>query len=354
MKIKENHRTENIGGFFELEHIHSDLRSISNRSIFQDWTENRPYQLFSSARSAIAYIREKLGSKYIWVPEVFCESLSTFNSIRIYPLIPKTFDPDIEFIKANSCRGDTVIILDFFGKEPGTYIQEQLKQERNFIVIEDASQNLLPKFTWADYVVFSPRKLLGVIDGGLIVENTNAQWKIELGEVRPTVPFIRTGFAAIKRRLLDSDCNLDSTYEIYKREESKIVADDKSMSNLSDWILKSLPTFNLIEKRRRNFRILFEKIGKYVPQEFLIDLDLTDLVPYALPIYIENRDKVQRALSENKIYCPVHWRISPLGRVSKRAQIHSQGQLSIPCDHRYGPNHMLRIVDKIQEITSNY
>jgi hypothetical protein len=282
------------------------------------------------------------------------ESLSTFNSIRTYPLVPNTFDPDIGFIKDNSYQGDTVIIVDFFGKEPGSYIQEQLNQERNFVVIEDASQNLLPKFTWADYVVLSPRKLLGVVDGGLIIENANAQLRIELGEIRPTDPLIRTGFSAIKRRLLDIDCNLDAIYETYKEEESKIVVDDKSMSSLSHWILESVPTFNLIEKRRENFRSLIEEIGDYVPQEFLIDLDLNDLVPFALPIFIKNRDKVQRRLAESKIYCPVHWRISTLGFVSKRTQIHSENQLTIPCDHRYETSHMLRIANKIKEIASNY
>ena len=67
--------------------------------------------------------------------------------------------------------------------------------------------------------------------------------------------------------------------------------------------------------------------------------------PLFVPVLLENRDKVRKHLTENKIYCPVHWP-KPEGADSNIYDM----ELSLICDQRYGVNDMERIVSVLSEV----
>jgi hypothetical protein len=71
-----------------------------------------------------------------------------------------------------------------------------------------------------------------------------------------------------------------------------------------------------------------------------------DVVPLFVPIYLENRNDVRKRMSQQEIYCPIHW---PLENMPvKKGKEMAEHELSLIVDQRYGEKEMKHILDCIQ------
>ena len=331
-----------MGGFFELESNISS--STSNRnSIFQNWIGTKNFFMSSSARSIVLALKEELNSKTVWIPEIFCNVFNDYDFVKNYPLKKDGFNPEIEFLESNISENDLVLLVDFYGVEVGHEIKEYAMSRKSIFWLQDACHNLLPSETWADFTLFSPRKLFGVTDGGVLVQNNEkcsqidfSRWKFDQGNLVGSIsPILRS---------IDPD--YEGLYQIYSKEENSVDGKLKSISELTKWQLNNIEIQPLIEQRRSNFRTLDRELHEYL----IPSLEYREnSIPFGFPIYIENRDQIRLTLAKMKIFAPIHW-INDRKTKSLRQLQHESMQLTLPCDHRYTVDKMENIAKIVRDL----
>ena len=81
----------------------------------------------------------------------------------------------------------------------------------------------------------------------------------------------------------------------------------------------------------------------------IVDIE-NSMCPLFFPIYVENRNRLQRYLIKNRIYCAVHWPYDVrLDKNDNLAFMMSKHELSLPIDQRYNLNDMQYMIERIQE-----
>jgi hypothetical protein len=191
--------------------------------------------------------------------------------------------------------------------------------------------------------LFSPRKLFGVTDGGVLVQNNEqlpqidfSRWKVDPGDLVGSI-------SPILRRI---DPDYEGLYQIYSEEENSIEGKLKSISELTKWQLNNIEIQPLIEQRRINFNALEEELHDYLIPNWKYS---ENFVPFGFPIYIENRDEIRLALAEKKIFAPIHW-INGKKTKTLRQVRHESMQLTLPCDHRYTVDEMQNIAKIVKRL----
>ena len=332
-----------IGGFFEVESIQI-FPKFENNSILKNWVGNKNFASFSSARSVILQLYKELGSKSIWVPEIFCDIFQNYNFVKTYKLEFRSFEPDINFLDAHICDGDLVVIVDFFGTEVGAQFREYVEAQNHIFWLQDACHNFSPTAAWSDFLLFSPRKLVGVTDGGILVQNNEKVPAINFQKWNFEKPKISGSTSPILKKIIP---RFPGLYEIYKKEEAGIDDKLKSISRFSEWQLKNIDITKIISKRRNNFDYLNRTLNDYL----IPNLNFyPDVVPFGFPIYIENRDEIKEKLARMKIYTPIHW-INTNKVKSNRQIIHEKMELTLPCDHRYSEIEMEIIANTLKKLS---
>ena len=334
-----------IGGFFPLE-LRPATFTSSDKSVAQTWFSDEIHLSFSSARAAILSVQMITGSKNLWIPEIYCDVFDNHKDIKIYKLKENSFDPDDNFLEKMVASNEVVVVPDFFGIEPSHYFRDYVKTRGDIHWIQDACQNLSPEKYWGDFTIFSPRKLFGVLDGGILIQNNFEKNFLITEKFKEISPNHQIRIAPIMRKLDKYNLGKDLWYKIYKHEESAVDFQQKKCSKLTIWQLSNMNLTQMGQSRNKNFKKLYSELKSIlIPGLVFADKSCA----FGFPIYINDRDKFQKRLASEGIYAPVHWRSSRSNK-SKRQVIHEAHQLTLPCDHRYGTSHMEKIIDIVFKI----
>ena len=70
-------------------------------------------------------------------------------------------------------------------------------------------------------------------------------------------------------------------------------------------------------------------------------------VPLFIPITLEKRDVVRKAMFQKEIFCPVHWPLE--GFELQRGRIMAEKELSLIIDQRYGRKEMAEIIAVLKD-----
>ncbi len=334
-----------IGGFFEIEVVESDL-CIESDSVLKHWVSCDAHGLFSTARSVILALKEELNTVNVWIPEIYCDVFEGINHVKIYRLLKNSFDPDIQFLSENVKQNDIVVVVDYFGTEVSEVFKEYAKQETYVNWVQDSSHNLRPLRDWADFTLFSPRKLLGVADGGVLVQNNIKREVINFSNWNVDSTYSQQIIAPFLRLVTPQYSNL---YNLYRTEESKLDYKLRTMSEFTQWQLHHTSMHDKISKRRENFNTLREEFDELLPSGLCFN---PETIPFGYPIYIQNRDEIQKKLSEVFIFAPIHWK-SLINSKSHRQVEHEKMTLTIPCDHRYSTEEMEYIKSNLKKFLTN-
>ncbi len=102
----------------------------------------------------------------------------------------------------------------------------------------------------------------------------------------------------------------------------------------------------IAERRRRNYAILGEALGR-----FAIFPDLPDqVVPLGFPMRAKDRDQLQQVLFHREIFPPIHWPIEGVVPAEFGASHRLAAEiLTLPCDQRYGNADMERMARLVLE-----
>jgi dTDP-4-amino-4,6-dideoxygalactose transaminase len=337
-----------IGGMFGLE--------LSALEKFPAQTDNSPFLaephlLLASARSTLTLLTRALQPKTVWLPSYLCEVLMgafpvQLTKVRFYAINEQLKIAEegwLSEIQAN----DMVLFIDYFGFDQwGEWGAEA--RRRGAWVIEDAAQALLREHfnKQSHYVVFSPRKFVGVPEGGILMALDGAKLPDESFASSPALWWMEATRASILRAEFDRHGGERKWFEIFQKTEASAPLEPFRMSDLSLLILKHAVDWQKVSERRRdNYKFLASELG-----QFALFPELTsDVVPLGFPVRVKERDRIRQALFAEKIYPQVHWPIAGFVPSEFEASHRLANEImTLPCDQRYNRSDMERVVSQLR------
>ena len=157
-----------IGGFFELRV--SELAPPDG--LFGYWCPpNSEHWLLHNARSALAALLRANRPPRIWLPAYICREVASAvpaHCVTEFYALDDQLLPIASELERRIMPGDYVFAVDYFGRPASMSIDSLVKERPDVGWIQDCAHALDgPERAWGDWQLYSPRKLLGVADGGI-------------------------------------------------------------------------------------------------------------------------------------------------------------------------------------------
>lgn len=325
-----------LGGFFGLERPGAG-------GLVRHWGVD-PALAWANASSAFAAVVRHLRPKAVWLPGYLCLHMAEavpMESRRFYRL-NSAMEPDLDSL-AGLQAGDLVLCVAYFGRTPGPAWRDFLANRPDVWAIEDCAQALdSGSPACGDWRIYSPRKLMGVPEGGLLAAMTARAQTVP----GPTLPPDQN---SADRRLLPMQLRrerpLDNAlwHPLHQAAEAAGGLSDRAISAQAMDLLGTLDPAPMIAARKDNFARLHAKLGQHA----FIDDPAPAFTPLGFPVLLpsETRDGILHRLFAQKIFPAVHWR--DIAAPQSFAEDHKTAAqiATLPCDHRYGPQDMDRLAN---------
>lgn len=334
-----------VGGFFER---HPPCAAGGEASLLAAWTAGRPYSAFVNARSAFQALAWTWPEATVWLPAFVCDDLldpGLAARTRFYPVLDG-FEPDLVAIDTEARPGDLVVFVAHFGLPLGLETRAFAARRPDLRIVEDRAQALDagPSLPGA-WLLFSPRKLLGVADGGLLVAPDAAQG--------PPLPKGTADSVALWRAPLlragDPEGRANAGWHAANQaKEAAMTVGQQAMTEQSLAILANVAVESLAHPRRANWAVLDRGLR---PWSALPAEPGAPPLGYVLRLQAEQRDLLLAGLHAQRIFAAVHWpRIAAPAAAFPRETAWTRELVTLPCDHRYGAATMERIADLTNDL----
>ena len=318
--------TDPIGGYFELE--------LPERCSFP----HDDGMLLNSGMNALEYVLLALGNaSHVWVPYYTCD-------VVLEPMqklgVPYTFYPinrNLELDKMPSLQdGEYLIYTNYFGVKD-EYVSKLAIFYGSHLIVDNA-QAWFAKPIEGVHTIYSPRKYVGVPDGGVAY----CVKHIDKNTIEQDVSYERCSHL-LKRLDLDPS----EGYADFRANSKQLVGQPiKRMSKLTQRMLCSIGFEEIKSKRRKNFGYLHE----HLKETNLLDMPSMDsfVCPMVYP-YLTNDASIKQRLIENKVFVPTYWpNVLEWCDSNDLDYSLAQNMVFLPIDQRYGSDEMQRIVNLIE------
>ncbi len=306
----------------------------------------------ANARSCIYAAVVALRPPAVWMPSYLCGAMveavrAGGCAERFYPIDSSLRIASWEWLEEVR-PGDLVVVIDYFGFGSSPEYAARIRGT-GALILEDAAQAFFidARTRDADLVIYSPRKFLGVPDGGVLVFAGDTTLALPALVPPPPQWSLQTFIACLKRRDFDSYRVESDWFARSQAAESGSPIGPYRMSDLSFALLHAGFDFPAIaRKRRANYAFLAEVFRGSAVYPELFD----DVVPLGFPVRTANRDAVRQFLFTHRIYPPVHW---PIENVVPPSFVESHRLscelLMLPCDQRYDQADMQRMAAAMKQ-----
>jgi hypothetical protein len=267
------------------------------------------------------------------------------GEVRTYR-VTEELDPHASSLNAQLVAGDLVVVVDYFGWPPSQSFRDWVRTRSDILWVEDRAQALWTLDPpWAPWCIYSPRKLLGVPNGGLL-----------FGDVVPasnkdiTPPELTISLPELMRFEDRAQVENERWYASYRARENGLADGSAPISRLTEALLRRIPIAPLVEARQVNYRYLLDRL----PRLAAWPRDGDRVAPFGFVIAVEDPQSLVRQLAAERLFCPRHW--AELS--SDPAQFpYEHGLcrqlLTLPCDHRYTREQLARLADTIDRLAPN-
>lgn len=327
------------------------------------------YYFTSSGRGALSLAVQNVsdGNKTVLLPMYTCSHIIEPFSWNGYKLqfynIERSLSIDFEHFKNQILNKPSVVLIHnlygFRNIAPNVLKLIEDFQARGGIVIEDTTHSLLnkwsPSYEKCNYEFASLRKWTGLADGGYL--KTKVQ-DIDYPKNDMKEFWINRLCAQVykKHYIENGSIDKETFLNLFNKSEACLDNDVSPyrVSPYSNEFVRKLDFKKIGSRRRANYRYLQENLDSDLIEK--VFLDLKEESPIFFPVYVEkNRDEFRTKLTENDIYCPVHWPVARelKGLLTEDCEYIYNCIMSIPIDQRYDITDMKRIVDVVQKITLN-
>lgn len=316
-----------IGGYFGLEPTGEHGHNIHEKSI-----------LLNSARNCLEYVLRARRPERVYMPSYTCsvvfEPLDRLNiPYSIYEL-----DKNLEFLELPKINENELLLYsNYFGLKDA-YCDRMVQFYGERLVL-DCSQALYYAPQPGCHVFYSPRKFVGLPDGGCLYTPNVLEVDLPVdtsSETRTTHLYIR-----------DKD-GAEAGYNDFLRNDASLSGlPIMKMSELTKSMIGSIAFDKVRERRKQNFAYLFERLGGGL----LIGKD--DWQDAACPMvfpYLANGPELRGKLIAERIYTATYWPnvLNDARRDTYEYNLANR-LMALPIDQRYNEEDMQRIVEVVDE-----
>ena len=311
-----------IGGYFSLEQPQRE--EYHKRAI-----------RLNTGRNCLEYILRVRGYKKVFVPYYTCEAvLEPINKLGI-PY--EYYHIDIHFEIRDSFtlkEGEALLYTNYFGLKQ-RYV-EQLAKIYGPSLIVDNTQAFYAKPIPGIDTFYTCRKFFGVPDGAYLYCDKELDEEIEQDYSYDRV-------AHLVKRI---DLSAEDGYKDFRRVDDGLDNQPiRKMSKLTQRMMQGVDYEAAAQRRRANFQMLHEALGK----ENNLELPLNgDAVPMVYP-YLGPVEGLREKLIENKIFVARYWpnvlEWTTEGDIDYLLAYQMQ---PLPIDQRYGLDDMNRIISIVK------
>ncbi len=309
-------------------------------SVWAAWTTRyRNVSAFRSARGALAALLRARAIRRIWLPAYICPVIADASAFcdRQWYDVDALLTVDLGSLR-HVASGDAILLVDYFGRPIAPHAKAFAKTRHDVLWIEDRAQALdTGEPGWSDVVLYSPRKLVGVGEGGILVSDGPLP--------KPSgVPLPEPSAAQHLRRKDKLGGRTQGWFDAFQAQEAAMAIDERPLAQETETALRQTPIQPLAARRRSNAAILTTALAHITlwpaPPQY---------APLAVPVRVAERDGVAAYLATQGIFCARHWASLPSDPVRfSTANRLAADMLSLPCDDSYGAAEMQRIVAVIR------
>jgi dTDP-4-amino-4,6-dideoxygalactose transaminase len=303
-----------------------------------------------NGRSGIRILCDLLKPSKVWVPSYLCHSMTEAVpkkvAVEFYPINEKLQVKNLEWVKEVKAR-EIVVFIDYFGFDLH-HKAMQAVNERKAWILQDAAQALLSKFErpYADYVLYSPRKTIGVPDGGILQSRCDEEFSGIVLEEAPAEFVLASNHVFMERTYFDRTGN-GEWFPLYKKAEKVSPTGNYRMTELSLSLLQHGFDYRKIAKKRREN---YQRLHRELEDIALLGELLDDVIPLGFPVVYDDRVALLKKLYAERIFCPVHWPIHGIVPESfKDAHRLASRIVTLLNDQRYDGLHVLRQAEHLKE-----
>lgn len=310
-----------IGGYFEL--------SLPKHNNFP----HGEGIMVNSGRCALEYALRSIDNvAKIFVPYYTCSViLEPLKSLSIphefYRIDEFLHISDILFPKEN----EYVLYTNYFGVMD-MYLTELSSRYRGNLIIDNA-QALFSEPLGGIPTVYSPRKFVGMPDGGIVCN------VFPLKEV--LVQDHSSGRAGHLLERLDGGA--EHGYSSFRHNDASLSGEPlKRMSNLSRAIMGGIDFEEVRRRRIDNFQLVHHCLNEF---NLLRLDDSVPLSPLAYPLRVKN-ERLRRSLIQQRVFVPTYWPnvFDWCTKDELEFQLATE-IIPLPIDQRYGTNQVMEMID---------
>jgi dTDP-4-amino-4,6-dideoxygalactose transaminase len=320
----------------------SSLASV--RSVWT--TDHADSRAFATARAALAALLIARRITRLWLPAYSCRTLADGALAAGVDLAwygtDDRLNPDVTTVRTALADGDAVLAIAWFGRPPDPAFQHLAADHPDLLIIEDRAQALDPRGGIDGAVrLYSPRKLLGVADGGILVGDDLPQ--------PPTQPAWPDVWTANDARRADPDGLAPPDW--FPDYQSRETGFDATPRRCSDRTLTALDHIDLpreADARRRNWQALAGPLDRLA----LWSIPAPDFAPLAFPVVVADAAALVAYLADRRIWAARHWADLPSPETFAAAYDLARRCVSLPLDSRYGPQDMQRVSEAVLDFVT--
>ena len=309
-----------IGGYIGLE-------TFSGEEYYTDLLR------LNSARNAMRYLLRARQIGKLYIPFNLCGCIAQICGDDVCPF--EYYHTDERFLPEFDKKpgeAEYLLVVNYYGQIDQPTVQS-LKVRYGNIILDNTQAFFQRPIPGVD-TFYSCRKYFGVPDGSYLSTEARLPEALE------------TDISGDRMRHLLG--RFEETAEKYypryvENENGFDVRELRAMSELTRNLLRAIDYDRVRERRTANFSFLHENLKSRNRLELTIPEG-----PFAYPLYSEDGPELRKRLAQEKIYVPLLW---PDAAESDRPmeRNYMQNILPLPCDQRYGPADMERILAAINQ-----
>ena len=342
-----------VGDVFEL-----DLEAIppSGESVWQQWIQGGEYACFANLRAALSAYLWNHAITALWLPSflppiLHAMCVNTQIKRKIYHM-RKDLSCSTDFLNL-AMPGEAVLTICYFGRPTPGNLERALLNRPDLHWIEDRAQALWPGKAKAHATLYSPRKVLGVPDGGILIGQGAAACApaacpkaISTDQTERIREATTTILDRYERRGISGSERLKHT--VHTNYTHALPPGGPSRLTLA--MLKRIPMKQMASARKKNWETLHGLLAKYA----LWPVANPSFVPSGFPLVMPTSTLAMMAhslLAAKGYACSRDWTETPVsGRGAMGAQTLAATIFVIPCDHRYGEEEMRAMAGEVLNI----
>ena len=316
-----------IGGYFEWEFPSAKGQQLHKNAVY-----------LNSGRHALEYILKGLGNiRCLWIPYFTCDAVMlpiqrVGASWKFYHINEKLEIADNLELGEN----EFILYTNYYGIKD-EYSKLLAKQYGEKLILDNA-QALYCRSVSSSHQFYSPRKFMGMPDGGLAVTT--------VPDTTGELP-IDKSFDRCKHLLKRIELPPSEGYSDFK-DVSKAITEAPlcQMSNLSKSIFASVDLDGIKHKRRENF----ERIHKALKATNRLQIPSINSFecPLVYPYWADNGDSLKKKLIEQQVFVATYWpNVFEWAKQNDLEYELANHVVCIPIDQRYGNEDMKRIASII-------